>query len=59
MAVKITLTPEQYMYLMMLMTAALEEIMDKVSQMNHDEVMKGIAQETVRKSTLMTKIEDH
>ena len=31
MPVKIVLTPEQFMYFTMLMTAAIEEIMDKVS----------------------------
>ena len=59
MGAKITLTPEQYMYFMMALTAFIEELMDKVSKMDHDQVMEGIAKETIRKSNLMHKIEDH
>jgi len=59
MALKITLTPEQFMYFTMLITAAMEELMNKVSQMNHDEVMAAIANETMRKANIMQKIEEH
>jgi len=59
MGAKITLTPEQYMYFMMALTAFIEELMDKVSQMNHAQVMTGIAEETMKKSNLMQKIGDH
>lgn len=59
MAAKIALTAEQFMYFTMLLTMAIEELMNKVSQMNHDEVMEGIADETVRKSTIMKKIDAH
>ena len=59
MAVKLTLTPEQFMYFTMLVTAAIEEIADRVNKMNHDEVIAGIAEETIRKATNMKKIESH
>lgn len=59
MALKITLTPEQFMYFTMLLTAAVEEIMDKVSQMSHDKVMKEISEETIRRANIMQKIEEH
>lgn len=59
MAAKITMTAEQFMYFTMLITAAIEEIADKVHQMNHEQVMEGIANETLRKAGNMKRIEDH